>query len=194
MSSIIVYGVSSKLGEDKIIDKNTETTPENAYGDSKLQAEIKLLPMQSESFNVVILRPPMIYGKGSKGNYPILSKHAKKLPIFPNVENKRSILYIENLCEFVRLMIENHEKGIFMPQNNEYIKTSDMVQHIATISGKNIKLTKIFNPLLRLFAPKVAVINKVFGNLSYDMNLSKYKEGYRLVNFKDSIERTESNG
>ena len=191
MSSMIVYGSSSKVGKEKIICKNTIPKPENAYGDSKLQAENKILPLQCDDFNVVVLRPPMIYGKNSKGNYNTLSKYAKKLPFFPNIDNKRSMLYIENLCEFVRLMIQNNEKGIFMPQNKEYTNTSQMVAEIAKISGRNIKLTKLFNPFLTIFSTVLTVINKVFGSLTYDMSVSEYKDNYCNVSLKKSIKLTE---
>lgn len=194
MSSMIVYGGSAPIGQQKIITKDTKPQPMNAYGDSKLQAENKLLPMQSENFNVVILRPPMIYGKGSKGNYPTLSKYAKKLPIFPDVDNQRSMLYIENLCEFVRLMIQNQEVGIFMPQNAEYTKTSEMVRQIAKIANKSIKSTCVFNPILKLLAPKFHVIKQAFGNLTYDQTLSQYTQNYRVVSLSKSIELTENEG
>ncbi|MFI3227933.1 MAG: NAD-dependent epimerase/dehydratase family protein [Clostridia bacterium] len=191
MSSMIVYGASSKMGEIKMIDDKTVPKPENAYGDSKLQAEIKLNRLVDDSFKVVILRPPMIYGKGSKGNYPVLSKYAKKLPIFPNVDNQRSMLYIENLCEFIKLMVENEEQGTFMPQNSSYTKTSEMVKVIADVSGNNIILTRIFNLPLRLISPIVGVVNKVFGSLAYDMSISEYEKEYRVVGFNESIKRTE---
>ncbi len=121
MSSAIVYGDSAPIGRSKRIVSADEAHPANFYGDSKYQAEKKILALQDDTFNVVILRPPMIYGKDSKGNYPVLAKFAQKLPVFPVVKNERSMLYIENLCEFVRLMIANDEKGIFHPQNAEYL-------------------------------------------------------------------------
>ncbi len=111
MSSIIVYGDSSS--SKRVITKDTVPTPSNFYGDSKLQAEQGIRALESESFKVVILRPPMIYGKGCKGNYPKLAKLALKLPFFPDIYNERSMLYIDNLCEFIRLMIYNEESGIF---------------------------------------------------------------------------------
>lgn len=113
MSSAIVYGDSAPIGKRKVITEETIPQPSNFYGDSKLQAEKGILPLQSNDFNVVIIRSPMIYGKGCKGNYQTLVKLALKLPIFPYVENERSMLYIGNLCEFVRLMIENNEHGVF---------------------------------------------------------------------------------
>ncbi len=97
MSSAIVYGDSAPIGKTKVITKDTKPAPANFYGDSKLKAEEGILNLQDNDFNVVVLRPPMIYGKGSKGNYPILSKFADKLPLFPYVKNKRSVLYVENL-------------------------------------------------------------------------------------------------
>ena len=106
MSSIIVYGDSSNINEKRVIDKNTILDPSNFYGDSKLQAEEGIKPLGSDDFKIVILRPPMIYGKDSKGNYPKLAKAAQKLPVFPNIDNQRSMLHIDNLCEFIKLMIE----------------------------------------------------------------------------------------
>ena len=102
MSSAIVYGDSAPIGKLKRITRDTPVAPANFYGDSKVQAENGLLKLADESFHVVILRPPMIYGKGSKGNYPQLSKFAQKLPLFPYIKNERSMLYIGNLTEFVK--------------------------------------------------------------------------------------------
>lgn len=191
MSSAIVYGESAPIGKSKVITKNTPPSPANFYGDSKLQAEKGILPLQSNGFNVVVLRPPMIYGKGSKGNYPTLSKLAKKLPVFPYVENKRSMLYVENLCEFVRLMIQNNEHGTFFPQNDEYSNTTVLVKLIAKAHGKNIFIIKGFGWMLKLMSHITGLVNKAFGNMCYDMNMSKYKENYRVCGIKESIERTE---
>jgi len=187
MSSIIVYGDSAHINKKRVIDKNTKPQPSNFYGDSKLQAEQRILALESESFKVAILRPPMIYGKGCKGNYPKLVKAALKLPIFPDIDNERSMLHIDNLCEFVRLIIDNEESGIFFPQNKEYVKTSEMVKVIAETHGKKIRLTKVFNPVLKLLAYKVGFINKVFGNLVYEKSMSEYKENYRVRDFRESI-------
>lgn len=190
MSSIIVYGDSSS--SKRVIDQNTVPTPSNFYGNSKLQAEEGIKPLETDGFKVVTLRPPMIYGKGSKGNYPRLAKLAQKLPIFPDIDNARSMLHIDNLCEFLKLMIENEESGLFFPQNKEYVKTSEMVKLIAEVHGKRVKLTKVFNPVLKLMGLKVGLINKVFGNLVYEKSMSDYKEDYRIRTLRKSIELTEN--
>lgn len=191
MSSMIVY---SGCGET-FITKNTKPKALNFYGDSKLQAENGLKELADDSFKVVVLRPPMIYGKGSKGNYPQLARMAGKLPLFPAVHNKRSVLHIDNLCEFVRLMIENREQGVFFPQNGEYVNTSDMVKEIARVKGHRIVMLKGMNPVVQLMKKmpgKIgALATKAFGDMAYDMEMSGYRKNYRVNSFSRSIELTE---
>lgn len=188
MSSLIVYGNSTPIGVKEYITKETVPKPANFYGDSKLQAENGICPLQSEDFNVVILRPPMIYGPGCKGNLPKLAKVAKYSPIFPDIENERSMLYIDNLCEFVRLMIDNEEKGIFFPQNEETVCTTELVKLLSEQQGKKIYKTKLFNPILKLLSKKIDYINKVFGNLLVSPLVSKYfSSDYDICKFKESL-------
>lgn len=189
MSSIIVYG-SGKIGEDRVITKDTPLTPDNFYGDSKKQAEIKIKPLENENFKIVVVRPPMIYGPNSKGNYPLLAKFAKKTPIFPTLSNKRSMLFLGNLIEFIKLMIDNEESGIFLPQNSEYVSSSNLIKEIASLHNHKILFVGLFNPFIKLFNKQV-YINKVFGNLTIDKSLSEYKENYNKYSFKESVRITE---
>lgn len=191
MSSIIVYGDSSSINKKRVIDKNTVPIPSNFYGKSKLQAEEGIFPLQDDKFNVVVIRPPMIFGKGSKGNYPKLSSIARKSPIFPNIKNERSMLYIDNLCEFIKIMIENNEKGIFYPQNREYVSTSELVKLIAEVHGKNIILTKLFNTILKIMGNNINEVNKAFGNLVYDKKMSEYKVEYIVKDLREAVIQTE---
>src|SRR5699024_890541 len=178
MSSIIVYGTKNEF-----IDKNTKPDPDNFYGDSKLQAEQGILPLQDELFNVAIIRPPMIYGKGSKGNYPLLSKLAQITPIFPDYYNQRSMLHIDNLCEFVKILIQNEEDGIFHPQNKEVVQTSEIIRLIAEHHNNLIWLSKIGNPLINMLC-RLNIIQKILGSLYYDESISNYKKGnYQLIDF-----------
>lgn len=191
MSSAIVYGDSAPIGKDKLITKDTPVSPANCYGDSKVQAENGIRPLNDDNFKVVILRPPMIYGKGSKGNYPLLSKIAQKTPIFPYVKNERSMLYIENLCEFVRLMTENEESGTFWPQNEEYSNTSELVKMIAEAHGKRVRLVKGFGWAIKLMSFVTPAVNKAFGSMRYEREMSGY-DGLNLISLYNSIEKTES--
>jgi len=191
MSSIIVYGDSSS--SKRVIDRNTVPKPSNFYGNSKLQAEEGIKDLESDEFKIVVVRPPMIYGKGSKGNYPRLANMAKKIPVFPDIDNERSMLHIDNLCEFIKVMVDYEETGLYFPQNKEYVKTSELVKTIAEVHGKKIIMTKLFNPVLRLmFGIGIGIVNKVFGNLVYEKSMSDYdKANYRIRDFKESIELTE---
>lgn len=191
MSSAIVYGDSAPLGKSKIITKDTPVNPANCYGDSKVQAENGIRPLNDDNYRIVILRPPMIYGKGSKGNYPLLAKIAMKTPVFPMVKNQRSMLYIENLCEFVRLMVENDEQGTFWPQNAEYSNTSELVRLIAEAHGKKVRLIKGFGWALKIMSKVTGLVNKAFGSLSYEAGMSEYRVEYRAADLEESIQRTE---
>lgn len=191
MSSAIVYGRSAPLGSRKRITRDTPVSPANFYGDTKVQAERGLLELSSDSFRVVILRPPMIYGPGCRGNYPVLSKLARKLPVFPRVDNERSMLYIGNLAEFVRLMVKNREQGIFWPQNREYTNTTRMVQLIAAAHGKKIATVGGVSWALKLMGKATELVDKAFGSLSYDQSISDYREEYRLTDLEQSIKETE---
>ena len=192
MSSSIVYGQSAPIGHEKIITRNSPVNPESYYGESKVKAEELLMSLNDEGFRVCILRCPMVYGKGSKGNYPLLSKLARRLPIFPRVRNSRSMLYVKNLAEFVRLVIQNQEQGIFWPQNAEYSDTSELVRMIAETHGRKIKLLGGCEFPLRLLAHVTPLVNKAFGSLTYLQELSEYPQNYRLFTLKDSIRETEA--
>lgn len=190
LSSIIVYG--DDVGSNGVITKDTIPQPANFYGKSKLEAEKGIQPLQNEKFKVAILRPPMIYGKGSKGNYPKLAKAAQMLPFFPDIDNQRSMLHIDNLCEFLKLMIDNEESGLFFPQNKKYVKTSEMVRIIAEVHGKEMRMLKLFNPLINILRNNINIFNKLFGNLVYEETLSEYPFNYRMNDLISSIRETEN--
>lgn len=209
MSSMIVYGDSAPYGKQKIINKKTIPQPANFYGDSKLQADVAVRDLADDKFKVMVLRPPMIYGRGSKGNYPTLAKLAKKLPVFPDVDNERSMLHIDNLCEFlcqimlvkgVKEVEEKKEKKeneiVLIPQNAEWTKTSEMVREIGEVCGKKARIVGILNPAVwvgsKMPGKIGGLVNKAFGNSCYAQSMSVY-EGidYQKVDLKESIRRTE---
>ena len=101
------------------------------------------------------------------------------------------MLYVQNLCEFVRLMVENEEHGTFWPQNSGYSNTSELVKMIADAHGKRIRLVKGFGWLLKLMSHLTGIVNKAFGNLSYETGLSKYHMEYAKVSVAESIRQTE---
>ena len=191
LSSESVYGLHALVGQTLTITADTPLNPIDNYGISKLNAEKALAPLRGDGFRVAILRPPMIYGKGCKGNYQTLARLAGKLPVFPKVANRRSMLYIGSLCEFLRLLIEDSADGTFCPQNAEYVSTSRMVQEIAKAHGKNIRLAGGCTWALELLSHLTPLAGKAFGSLCYDKSLSDYPTNYNLVSFEQSIAETE---
>lgn len=182
MSSLIVY--SSK---ERVITKDTKPNPDNFYGDSKLQAEIGLNKLSDKTFKIVVLRPPMIYGPNSKGNFPRLMSFARKSFIFPNFKNKRSMLYIDNLSNSIKYLIDNEVEGLFFPQNSEYMCTSEIVRETAKYLKKKIWFTKLFNPFIHLLRNRLTIINKVFSDSYYDLSISSNVINNNVVNNINSI-------
>lgn len=179
LSSMSVYGK-----ETGYITKSTEPAPCTAYGKSKYEADLGLAGMETPTFTVAILRPPMVYGKGCKGNYNQLRKLALKSPVFPLYKNERSMVYVGNLCEFVKCVIDEGKRGVFFPQNSEYVNTSELAKCIVKIHGKK----RFFLPVFRfVFAClPIRVIKKAFGNLTYEKvdTVDKFS-------FEESIKLTE---
>ena len=194
ISQFIFLSSSNVFGDtNEVITEYTIPTTNNYYGKSKLQADEVIQKLSCETFKVVSVRPPVVYGANCKGNFTKLSKYARLLPLFPDYINKKSMIYIDNLCEFIRLIIENSEKGIFYPQNKEYTSTTDLVKIIATVNGRKIITTKIFNPVIKFLINKVRIINKIFSDDLYDKKLSDYKNfSYCVVDFKESIIQIEN--
>ena len=153
LSSIIVYGDSSNSRKPVRITADTQPAPSNFYGDSKLRAEQKLQALFADAegrTKLAILRLPMIYGPGCKGNYKTLVKLAEKLPLFPTYHNERSVLQIEHLAEYLRTLVDNDGEGLFWPQDEKYRSTPDMVFELAEKAGRHILPAAWLNPFVRL--------------------------------------------
>jgi UDP-glucose 4-epimerase len=187
LSSMAVYGLT--VGR---IDENTELTPINAYGKSKLEAEKALWKLKDGNFTVSIVRPPMVYGKGCKGNYQTLRKFALKFGFFPEYDNERSMIYINNLSSAVRGIIHNDESGLYFPQNLDYLRTYDMVKQIAEANVRSFRGTKIFNPLVQVATKKIGVFKKVFGTLTYSKETNVPNGWITVSNNIESIKLCEA--
>lgn len=182
LSSMSVYGI-----ETGIINKETVPEPKSNYGKSKLQAEEKILKMCGENFRVAILRPPMVYGKNCKGNFQTVVKLVKKLPVFPAIKNKRSMIYIDNLCEFITLVIAKEKEGLFFPQNKEYVRTDEMAKIIAEQLNKKVFFSRMCGAVIWVFKPVGRIIKKAFGTLVYDMG---EEFDYEVTDFKNSVKES----
>jgi nucleoside-diphosphate-sugar epimerase len=177
ISTIAVYGEYLEK-----LDENTSCNPITPYGKSKLEAEKQLLKLNDENFGVSIIRPPMIYGKSAPGNIDSLIKLVKKLPILPlgKIDNKRSFIYIGNICHLVDEIITQEKAGIFLAVDNEPLSTSKLIELIAINLDKNIYLIKIpfFESLLKTVKP--SFYKRLYGSL--EVNNAITKEKLNLIN------------
>ena len=188
MSSQIVFHESQSL-KTEVLTADTKENPNGFYGDSKLQAEKGLHELECDSFKVCILRPPMIYGPNSKGNFPRLAKLATKVPVFPCWHNKRSMLYIDNLAEFVKQAVERQLCGTFYPQNRELADTVEIIRCFAKAAGHKVWITRLLNPFVWLGSFILQPINKMFATYYYDPKMSVADFDYQLVSFEESLKR-----
>lgn len=192
MSSMIVYGARERVNAD------TAPAPENFYGDSKWQGDLGVRKLAAEGFQVAVLRPPMVYGPGSKGNYPKLARMAKSLPVFPQVKNRRSMLYIENLCEFLYRIMADGRGGVFFPRNRETVSTSELVKEIAKCAGHRIRVTSLLTPCAAVgkrMPGKIGnLCRKAFGSSFYEPDVGDVEWDYEVADWKESVRRTEMAG
>lgn len=188
MSSQIVFHESQSL-KTEVLTSSTKENPNGFYGDSKLQAELGIKPLEDENFKVCILRPCMIYGPNAKGNFPRLAKLACKTPIFPCWHNKRSMLYIDNLAEFVKQAVLRELSGTYYPQNRELADTVEIIRFFAKAAGHRIWITRLLNPFVWLGSFVLQPINKMFATYYYDPEMSKMDFDYQLVSVEESLKR-----
>ncbi len=191
MSSSLVYGADDRVGDDHPITAETAPAPADVYGNSKWQAEQGLGALATDDFAIAILRSPSVYGPGSRGNFPRLLRLARWCPVFPSVDTRRSMLYIDHLCEFVRLVISQRARGVFWPQDAATVDPSDVIHRYRAQKGRRTWMLRGAKPLLRWAGGRVGVINKVFGNKRYDPALSAAPGGapYHSVDLDEALRR-----
>lgn len=186
MSSMSVYGRTTGH-----ITADTPLQPESHYGRSKTAGEALLGALEDEKFRVAVLRPPMVYGPGCRGNYPRLSALARRLPLFPALGQQRSMVYIGNLCEAIRLIIDCGQGGLFFPQDPAYHNVPGLMVRIARVHGKRLRLVPGFGRILGVLAERIDLFGKVFGSLTYDMDLPGAPGKYQLFSNEEAVLESE---
>ena len=186
MSSGIVFRESKSL-RTNIVTPETQPNPNGFYGDSKLQAEIGLHKLEDKKFKVAILRPPMIYGPNCKGNFMRLAKLGTVTPVFPKFHNKRSMLYIDNLAEFVKQIILRELSGTFYPQNKELADTVEIAKAFARQNNHKLHVWRWLNVFVYMGSPFIKSLNKMFADFYYIPEMSQYSFDYQIVSQEDSF-------
>ena len=164
LSSMSIYGKDTG-----VITRETEPKPKTNYGKSKLQAEKLIIGLRNESFRICVLRPPMVYGDGCKGNYNTIIKLVKKFPFFPKVNNKRSVVHINRLVSFIKITIDKDLDGLFFPQDTNYANTTELARQIARNINKNVHMSNFLGFVVICLKPFSKTVRKAFGSLTYNI-------------------------
>lgn len=195
MSTVKVYGEET----NSEYTEHSECHPEDEYGKSKLRAEIELQKLENDAFRVSIIRTPIVYGYGVKANIKSLVNLVNKISVLPfgKIVNKRSMVYIGNLCHLVDEVIIQQKAGIFLASDDEPLSTTRLIELIAKNLGKKVYLVKIpfFETLLKLLKP--SFYKRLYGSLKVDNSITKEKlslknpysveEGIKLMIKGDNI-------
>ena len=165
MSTIAVYG--RELG---VVTENTECSPITEYGKSKLKAETELEKLADGNFIVSIVRPPIVNGYNAPGNMKSLISLIKKVPVLPfgKIDNKRSMVYVGNLCFIVDAIIKQQKHGVFLVADSEALSTTRLIELIADALGKKVYLVRVpfFESFLKLVKP--SFYKRLYGSLEVD--------------------------
>lgn len=191
ISTMGVFGKEKSLDKaESVIKNNTPETAEGGYSGSKLKAEKQLKTIEDESFAVAVVRPPNVYGPGCRGNYiPMFKKLALVMPVCPCafLDIYQSMLCIDNLCELIRLIIEDNASGVYHPQDDEAPSAGRMIRLIRSFYGKKTRYSKFLGAFVRFFSA-VPVVKKIFGGIQYDYSVSEcFENKYQIVSFEDGL-------
>lgn len=171
MSTVKVYGEETR----SVYREDSVCTPEDEYGNSKLKAEEELQKLADDTFKVSIIRTPIVYGKGVKANILNLINLVNRVPILPfaNIHNRRSMVYVGNLCAIINRIIEVGKSGIFLASDERALSTTEFVQLIASALNKKVFLLSVpFFPLL-LKKIKPSFYKRLYKNLEVDNTFTK---------------------
>jgi UDP-glucose 4-epimerase len=155
LSTVNIYGL-----ETGIIDLDTKVNPNSFYGRSKFEAEKMIQDLKNDNFKILILRIPMVYGKGCPGNFNELVKISKKLPIFSNPIGSRSFINIVNLSSFVDQAIKMNTSGTYLLKDPFNVSSLDIFSRVKTLQGKKIKIHQIIFVITKFI--RKSLFNKLF--------------------------------
>lgn len=162
------------------------SAPLDPYGISKMEAEQGLQRLADETgMEVVIIRPPLVYGPGVKGNFASMIKLVEKgLPLpFGAVHNKRSLVALDNLVDLILTCVDHPAAAnqVFLAGDGEDLSTTELLQRVGTAIGKPARLIPIPGGLLMLGAAllgKKSVAQRLLGSLQVDISKTRELLGW----------------
>ena len=171
MSTVKVYGEET----DTVYREDTPCNPRDEYGKSKLEAEKELQKLEDDIFRVSVIRTPIVYGEGVKANILNLINLVKNMPVLPfaNIQNRRSMVYVGNLCAIIDRIIKVGKSGIFLASDDKALSTTEFVHLTASALNKKVFLLSVpFFPLL-LKKIKPSFYKRLYKNLEVDNTFTK---------------------
>lgn len=182
-STVKVYGFDGELNNHNfILTENSPCNPNDPYGASKYEAEKILNSLQDENFKVAMVRPPMVYGEGVKGNMLSLMKLINILPIIPfdYDNNRRSVISTENLLYMTHLIIKNEADGVYLGTEGNPVSIKEIAESIEKGLGKkkiNVKFPSFIFKLLYKIKPNIMV--RLYGTLAFEQ-----QDNYEKIKYK----------
>ena len=181
VSTIKVYGADST---DRPIGLDTACNPQDDYGKSKFNGEQHIRKLESPAFRVAILRPPLIYGPGVKGNLIALMKLTEKLTVLPfaRISNARTMVSLQNMVDYMRHVINSEYSGVILPADKRSLSTTELVELIASHFNKKTRLVSVpylFRKIAEWILP--GYYHRLFSDLEIDAADSNSRLGFEPV-------------
>jgi nucleoside-diphosphate-sugar epimerase len=201
LSSIKVNGESTKIGMP--FTPQDKPSPKDAYGASKWEAECALMDLGSKTnMEVVIIRPPLIYGAGVKANFASLIRLVQlriPLPFGLANNNLRSFVALGNLLSFIEKCIQHPRAAnqTFLISDNEDVSTATLLKKIARANNRKIYLIPFPIMLFRKFLSAIGrggIADRLFGNLQVDISKSRSLLGWEPpLSVDEGLQKTIQN-
>lgn len=185
LSSIKVNGEETLPGRPFLADDLPN--PEDAYGVSKLEAEMALRQVAADTgMEVVVVRPPLVYGPGGKGNFlAMLGWLRRGLPLpLGAVNNQRSFVGVDNLCDLLRVCLDHPEAAneVFLASDGRDLSTTELLRLAGISMGRPALLLSVPVPMLSIFARvigKASVARRLCCNLQADIGKTEQLLGWK---------------
>ncbi len=184
LSSVKVHGESSQIGQP--FRESDQVVPESPYALSKYEAELKLMEIaKTTSMELVIIRPPLVYGAGAKGNFRILLNWIQKgipLPLGA-INNRRSFVGIDNLVDFIITCLEHPKAAnqIFFVSDGEDLSTTELLKRAAMAMGRPARLIPVPPVIIQIGAKvlgKKEVAQRLLNSLQVDISKAQNLLGW----------------
>lgn len=179
LSSIKVNGEQTRPGQR--FNPDDQPVPEDPYGMSKWEAELGLRKVAEESgMEVVIIRPPLVYGPGVKGNFASIQRLvARGLPLpLGAIHNKRSLVALDNLIDLIITCVDHPAAAnqVFLVSDGEDLSTSELLRRVGSAMGRPARLLPVPSALIYLGATilgKKAIAQRLLGSLQVDISKAR---------------------